>query len=123
VAGLDAVCTLQQLAENGAEWFPPSRDARAVRPISSDNPIWSVRPRWLAWRGRGRGALAVQAWRRGLAAAATALVAAVLVQILLGIATILTSVELWIGVAHQGMAAILLGAIVVAAHRLGERRH
>jgi cytochrome c oxidase assembly protein subunit 15 len=50
------------------------------------------------------------------------LIAAVAVQILLGIATIVTGVELWIGVAHQGMAALLLGAIIFAAHRLGERR-
>jgi cytochrome c oxidase assembly protein subunit 15 len=49
------------------------------------------------------------------------LAAAVTIQILLGIATIVTGVELWIGVAHQGMAALLLGALLLAAHRLGER--
>jgi cytochrome c oxidase assembly protein subunit 15 len=66
--------------------------------------------------------LAVRAWRGGYAVAAAAVLAAVAIQILLGIATILTGVELWIGVAHQGMAALLLAAILLAAHRLGERR-
>jgi cytochrome c oxidase assembly protein subunit 15 len=50
------------------------------------------------------------------------LVATVPVQILLGIATLLSGVELWIAVAHQAMAALLLAAIVVAAHRWAARR-
>jgi heme a synthase len=45
-----------------------------------------------------------------------------MLQILLGIATLVTGVEIWIAVAHQGMAALLLAAIIVTSHRLGERR-
>ena len=39
-----------------------------------------------------------------------------------GILTILSGVKIDIAVAHQGMAALLLAAMVVAAHRLGEAR-
>jgi cytochrome c oxidase assembly protein subunit 15 len=43
-------------------------------------------------------------------------------QIVLGIATLLSGVEFWIAVAHQAMAALLLAAMVAAAHVLGTRR-
>ena len=43
-------------------------------------------------------------------------------QILLGIATLLTGVDLTIAVAHQVNAAILLIAVVAAGHTLGRRR-
>ena len=44
------------------------------------------------------------------------------VQILLGIFTLLSGVELWIAASHQGMAVLLLAAALVAAHRLGRAR-
>jgi cytochrome c oxidase assembly protein subunit 15 len=65
--------------------------------------------------------LAWQAYRRGQARSAAMLFGAVTLQIALGIATIMSGVQLWLGVAHQGMAALLLAALVVTAHRLGER--
>ena len=49
------------------------------------------------------------------------LIGAVFTQILLGILTILSGVKIDIAVAHQGMAALLLAAIITAAHRLGGR--
>ena len=67
---------------------------------------------WVAWR----------AWAVGEKSAAVHLVGAVVLQILLGIATILTGVKLWIGVAHQGMAAVLLAFLLIAAHRLALKR-
>ncbi|HZH07545.1 MAG TPA: COX15/CtaA family protein, partial [Lautropia sp.] len=66
--------------------------------------------------------LGLRAWRGGLSLPATAVIGSVTVQILLGIATLLSGVELWIAVAHQAMAALLLAAIVVTAHQLGQRR-
>ena len=36
--------------------------------------------------------------------------------------TLLSGVQLDIAVSHQGMAALLLAAMVTAAHRLGERK-
>jgi cytochrome c oxidase assembly protein subunit 15 len=35
---------------------------------------------------------------------------------------LLSGVQLDIAVAHQGMAVLLLGAVIATAHRLGERR-
>jgi cytochrome c oxidase assembly protein subunit 15 len=67
---------------------------------------------WLAWRA-ARGRLWLEA----------AMVAgAVCAQIMLGILTVLSGVQLDIAVAHQGMAVLLLGAVITAAHALGERR-
>jgi cytochrome c oxidase assembly protein subunit 15 len=66
--------------------------------------------------------LAAAAWNRRLHLAASAMVAAVTVQIALGIATLLSGVSIWIAVSHQGMAVLLLAAILYAAHRLGAPR-
>ncbi len=43
------------------------------------------------------------------------------VQILLGIATVMTGVSLWIAVAHQGVGAVLVAATAWGAHLLGRR--
>lgn len=61
---------------------------------------------WLAWRARLAG--------HGPVAAAVAVLIAL--QIALGIATLLSGVEIVVAVAHQANAALLLIASVVAAH-------
>jgi cytochrome c oxidase assembly protein subunit 15 len=43
-------------------------------------------------------------------------------QILLGIATVMTGVGLWIAVAHQFMGALLVAATAWAAHAVGTAR-
>jgi len=65
-------------------------------------------------------AIGLKAWLRGLRMEAAALVGAVAAQITLGILTILSGVQIDIAVTHQGMAVLLLAAMVTAAHRLGE---
>jgi cytochrome c oxidase assembly protein subunit 15 len=47
------------------------------------------------------------------------LIAGVLLQIVLGIATVVTGVALPIAVGHQLAGAVLLGLAVAGAHRLG----
>jgi cytochrome c oxidase assembly protein subunit 15 len=125
VAGLDAGYAFNTWPLMGDELFPSA--TTWMEPITRnfvDNPIVvQFVHRWLAFAVAA--AVLVLAWRahkQGLNATALLLAAAVTVQILLGIATIVTGVRLWIGVAHQGMAAILLAAIVVAAHRISERK-
>ena len=59
---------------------------------------------WLALRARGR--------------AGTAVIGLIVLQIALGIATLLTGVQIPVAVAHQGNAALLLVASVAAAHAL-----
>lgn len=61
---------------------------------------------WLAMRS-----IAAQAQAPGIA-----LNALLAMQIMLGIATLMTGVELWIAVAHQGVAALIVIAATVSAH-------
>ena len=43
-------------------------------------------------------------------------------QIILGIATVLSGVSLWLAVLHQLVGALLVVATVVGAHRLGQNQ-
>jgi cytochrome c oxidase assembly protein subunit 15 len=122
VAGLDAGYAFNSWPRMGDEWFPTGTPM--LQPFIAnlvDNPVVvQFIHRWLAFAvAAAAGGLAFFAWRRRAFGSALAVVVAVTVQIALGIATLLSGVELWIAVAHQAMAALLLGAIVVAAHRLG----
>jgi len=122
VAGLDAGYAFNSWPKMGDEWFPAGTPMLEPFIVNlADNPIVvQFVHRWLAFLVAGLAVwLALKAWSRGLQAQAAALVAAVTLQILLGIATLLTGVELWIGVAHQAMAALLLAATVATAHSLG----
>ena len=124
VAGLDAGHAFSSWPKMGGEWFPS--ETPMLRPFMTnfvDNPIVvQFVHRWFAFVAAAfAAALAWRAMRGGLVVPGAAVLAAVALQILLGIATLLTGVELWIAVAHQGMAAILLGSIVWTAHRLGDR--
>jgi heme a synthase len=60
--------------------------------------------------------------RAGLRPASVAIHSAFGVQILLGIATVMTGVELWIAVLHQLVGGLLVAATVWGAHGLGSRR-
>jgi cytochrome c oxidase assembly protein subunit 15 len=125
VAGLDAgkqfnTWPLMQgeLYPAGYEWMQP-----ALRNFV-DNPITVlVVHRLLAFLVAALAlGLAWAAARRRLWLEAFMVAGAVTAQILLGILTVLSGVQLDIAVAHQGMAVLLLGAVITAAHALGERR-
>ena len=125
VAGLDAGYAYNSWPMMGDEWFPAGTPMLQPFIVNfADNPIVvQFVHRWLAFVVAALAvALALKAWRRGLQAQAACLISAVVLQIWLGIATLLTGVELWIAVAHQGMAALLIAAAVATAHGLGERR-
>ena len=123
VAGLDAgyaFNTWPRMGEDfypaGAEWMQP-----ALRNFA-DNPVTvQFVHRWLAFVVAGFALwLGLKAWLRGLRMEAAALIGAVTAQIILGILTILSGVKIDIAVTHQGMAVLLLAAMITAAHRLGE---
>lgn len=123
-AGLEAGYAFASWPRMGAEWFPSGTPM--LEPFLRnfvDNPIVvQFVHRWLAFAVAAIAAiLAAEAWRRRFPLPAAAVVGAVLVQIVLGIATLMSGVALWIAVSHQAMAAILLASIVWTAHRLGER--
>ena len=121
VAGLEAGYAFNTWPLMGDEWFPAGTPM--LEPFLrnlADNPIVvQFVHRWLAFAVAGVAIwLGARAWDRGFRPEAAALIGAVIVQILLGILTILSGVQIDIAVAHQGMAALLLGAMLVAAHRL-----
>lgn len=125
VAGLDAGYAFNSWPTMGGEWFPSG--TAMLEPFLRnlvDNPIVvQFIHRWLAFIvALLAWALASAAWRRGLQLHAGLVACAVMLQILLGILTLLSGVHLWIAVSHQAMAAILLAAIVATAHRLGSSR-
>jgi len=122
VAGLDAGFAYSSWPKMGDDWFPA--DAPMLEPFLrnfADNPIMvQFVHRWLAFAVAAAAlVLAWKAWRAGRRQAAGALAGAVTAQILLGIFTLLSGVELWIAASHQAMAVLLLAAALVAAHRLG----
>ncbi|WP_166037535.1 COX15/CtaA family protein [Sphingosinicella sp. YJ22] len=125
VAGLEAGYAFNSWPLMGDEFYP--RAAEWMQPMLRnfvDNPVTvQFVHRWLAFVAAAViGLLALRAWQQGDKLNGGVLAVAVLLQIQLGILTILTGVELWIGVAHQGMAALLLGALLVTGHKLGQRR-
>jgi cytochrome c oxidase assembly protein subunit 15 len=85
-----------------------------------DNPIVvQFIHRWLAFAAAGALIwLAVKV--RGPVGGAVA--GLIVLQIALGIATLLSGVEIVVAVGHQANAAVLLIATTVAAHKLGSRR-
>ncbi len=107
-----------ELYPHGYEWLQP-----ALRNFV-DNPVTVLFVhRWLAFLVAALALwLAWRAFRQGLRLEAFMVAGAVVAQLLLGILTVLSRVQLDIAVAHQGMAVLLLGAVITAAHRLGERR-
>jgi cytochrome c oxidase assembly protein subunit 15 len=91
-----------------------------ARTLTSDPYLIHFLHRWWAWGA----AAAILLMARQLKAAGGSglsfvLIACVLLQILLGIATVVTGVALPIAVGHQLAGAVLLGLAVVGAHRLG----
>ncbi|UAK23604.1 COX15/CtaA family protein [Sphingomonas nostoxanthinifaciens] len=79
--------------------------------------------RWWAWAVAVAAVLlALAARRAGERRAPVVLVALVALQILLGILTLLSGVRIEVAVAHQAVAALLLGAMVWTAHGLGRSR-
>jgi cytochrome c oxidase assembly protein subunit 15 len=124
VAGLDAGFAFNTWPKMGDEWFPSATPMLepALRNLVDNPTMVQFVHRWLAWAVAGVVAiLAALAWEKEHRTCALALAGAVATQIALGIATLLSGVDIAIAAAHQGMAVLLLAAILAASHRLGER--
>ena len=79
--------------------------------------------RWLAWIvAAGVLLLATRSYKAGARPAATVMLIVVLLQIALGITTLLSGVALPIAVAHQGMAVLLLASVLATAHGIALAR-
>jgi cytochrome c oxidase assembly protein subunit 15 len=124
-AGLRAGYAFSSWPRMGESWFPEGGWQAGLGALANlvDNPIVvQFVHRWWAWvalvallflarRAKDAGAVWPVLGIAGLA----------IVQILLGIATLLTGVAIELAVAHQAVAALLLAAAVSAAHHIGAR--
>jgi cytochrome c oxidase assembly protein subunit 15 len=124
-AGLRAGYAFSSWPLMGDDWFPAGGWNSRLSTLRNlvDNPI-AVQfvHRWWAWVAAVAVlSVAAAAQRRGAAAPAIAIAIALVCQILLGIATLLSGVEIDLAVAHQAMATLLLGATIWGAHTLGRQ--
>ena len=123
VAGLEAGYAFNTWPLMGDEWFPAETPmlSPVLANLVDNGVVVQFVHRWLAMLVAALAlALAASAWRAGHRRLGEVLATAVLVQILLGIYTILSGVEIYIAAAHQAMAAVLLAAVVATAHALAE---
>jgi cytochrome c oxidase assembly protein subunit 15 len=125
-AGLRAGYAFASWPKMGDEWFPGGGWNATWGLIANlrDNPVVvQFIHRWFAWIAL---VVVLLLARKAKALGATGYVHAiatlVVVQILLGIATLMSGVAIPIAVAHQAVAALLLGSVVAATHRLGTRK-
>jgi cytochrome c oxidase assembly protein subunit 15 len=126
VAGLRAGYAYASWPKMGDEWFPSGGWNAAWDPIRNaiDNPIVvQFLHRWWAWVAVAAAMmLARRARETGAIGPVHAIGTFVALQILLGIGTLMTGVMVPIAAAHQAVAALLLGAMVAAAHHVGRAR-
>ena len=121
-AGLRAGHAFSSWPKMGDEWFPAATPMLSPAWINIvDNPIVvQFVHRWWAFAVVAILLLMAARLRRdGAGGRALLLLLIVAVQILLGIATLLSGVALWIAVLHQAVAASLVAATVAGAHRIG----
>ncbi len=121
VAGLRAGYAFASWPKMGDEWFPTG-GWNPVLGLANlhDNPIVvQFLHRWWAWVAVIAALIVARAVRdRGTTGPVHAVATAIVVQILLGIATLLTGVDIVIAVAHQAGAVLLLASLLWAAHGL-----
>ncbi|MDB5737110.1 MAG: heme synthase [Sphingomonas bacterium] len=122
-AGLRAGYAFASWPKMGEDWFPKGgwNSGMTMLQNLADNPI-AVQfvHRWWAWTA----AVAVlivagMARRTGVKGPAHAIATAIVLQILLGIATLMSGVAIPIAVAHQAMATLLLASLLWGAHAIG----
>lgn len=124
VAGLRAGYAYASWPKMGDEWFPSGGWDPALGLANlHDNPIVvQFVHRWWAWLAAIAALLVARAALTHGGRASVRVMAALLVlQIGLGIATLMTGVQIGIAVAHQGVAVLLLGSLLWAAHGLDKR--
>ena len=123
-AGLDAGHAFNSWPLMGERLFPDGAlPAGAGAAEMVDNPVLvQFIHRWLAFvAAAGLLTLAWRAARTG-SRAGVGVVALLVLQIVLGVATLLTGVQIEIAAWHQFNAALLLIATVTAAHAIGQVR-
>jgi heme a synthase len=124
VAGLRAGYAFASWPKMGEEWFPSGGWNPALGLANLyDNPIVvQFVHRWWAWIAAFAAlAVARAAMKHGVKSPVQAVAAFIILQIGLGIATLMTGVHIGIAVAHQGVAVLLLASLLWAAHDSDKR--
>ena len=124
VAGMDAGYVASDWPLMNGQFFPAGVDwsRGAAFAFSNDPFLVHFIHRWWAWAALAAVILLARgAKRAGVRPASIALSAAVGVQILLGIATVMSGVALPMAAAHQAVGALLVASAIWAAHAAGRR--
>ena len=124
VAGLDAGQVANswplmhgRLVPDGIDW-----SLGALHSFTHDPFLVHFIHRWWAWVAVVALVIFARRLRPLDRSASIAIHSAFGTQILLGIATVVTGVALWLAVLHQAVGALLVAATVWGAHVLGSRR-
>ena len=105
---------------NGAFWPGPTQSGRGLwGDLTADPAVVHFIHRWWAWAVVVGLVLLARAARGRVRAASIAIHTAFGTQILLGIATVMAGVPLWLAALHQLVGASLVGATVWGAHVVG----
>lgn len=124
-AGLDAGYAFAEWPLMGGRFFPEG--VAFLEPVWRnlvDQPIIvQFAHRWFAWvAAAALLALAWAAHKAGVKGPVHAIAFFLALQILLGIATLLTGVDIHVAVAHQAVGALLVTSLAWGSHRLGRHR-
>ena len=126
VAGLNAGQVANSWPDMHGRFFPEGVDwsRGALWALTSDPYLIHFVHRWWAWVVVVAMVVFARDVRRvrGARPASIAIHSAFGTQIILGIATVLTGVAIWLAVLHQAVGALLVAATVWGAHELGGAR-
>lgn len=120
VAGLNAGYVANTWPLMNGSFFPAGVEWAGLSTLVNDPFLTHFLHRWWAWVTVGALILlARKARAAGSRAASVALHCAFGTQILLGIATVLSGVSLWVAVLHQAVGALVVATTAWAAHAAG----
>ncbi len=123
VAGLDAGHASDSWPLMGGQFFPAAAVWNGLASLADDPQITHFLHRWWAWLVVAMLIVLARAARRaGDRKASIAIHSAFGVQILLGIATVLTGVEIHLAVLHQAVGAMVVAATAWGMHSIGKHR-
>jgi heme a synthase len=125
VAGMRAGKVSQNWPMMSDRFLPTGIDwsQGALHAFSSDLYLVHFIHRWWAWVAvAALVMLAIRVKRAGVRPASLAIHTAFGTQVLLGIATVMTGVNIWLAVAHQAVGALLVASVAWDAHVLGRQR-
>lgn len=123
VAGLNAGLASDTWPLMHGRFMPEADWSRGVLWTFTHDPFFlHFLHRWWAWIAVAALIVMARKLRPLDRRASVAIHSAFGIQIVLGIATVLTAVNLWLAVAHQGVGALLVAATAWGAHALGQNR-